>query len=293
MIITLENGPSEDITMQQIDGVKVYTVNNVKSYEYQQSKHTIQYNNNTTQSSDHKYFLFESTSNEAFSHWIVESAILILIYKKLKSIYPTIKLHLLTTKQYKTLFLNHLNISNDDIAYTLEPNNECFLAEPFTNFHNKAKYTVHCQYIVEFFNIIRPETLPEKDIDILLLPRQTKENYAQNDRTHNTKAIEDIVSKTINCRVLHTDTVTDIKDQINLILRAKNIIVTDGSPYLINGLISLNSNIICIGNIVRGQILLFSEMRMLDSIIKSNNTVNIIELHTRTYTFKDIKQFLR
>ena len=108
-----------------------------------------------------------------------------------------------------------------------------------------------------------------------------------------TVSFEDIVSKTIKCRVLHKDRITDIKDQINLILRAKNIIVTDGSPYLINGLISLNSNIICIGNIVRGQILLFSEMRMLDSIIKSNNTVNIIELHTRTYTFKDIKQFLR
>jgi hypothetical protein len=292
MIITLENGPSEDIPIQQIDGVKIYTVKNVTSYEYQQSKHSIQYNN-TTQSSDNKYFLFESTSNEAFSHWIIESAILISIYKKLKLIYPTLKLHLLTTKQYKTLFLNHFNISKDDITYSLEQSNECFLAEPFTNFHNKENCNLHYQYIVQFFNTIRPETLPEKDIDILLLPRQTKENYAPNDRTHNTKAIEDIISKTINCHVLHTDIVTDIKDQINLVLRAKNIIVTDGSPYSINGLISLNSNIICIGNVMRSQIVAFSEVRMLDTIIRSHNTVHNIERNTRTYTFQDIRHFLR
>ena len=93
-----------------------------------------------------------------------------------------------------------------------------------------------------------------------------------------------------NCYVLHTDTITDIKDQINLILRAKNIIVTDGSPYLINSLISLNANIICIGACVIYQVLGFTEYKMLQTIIELNNKVTTIQ--ENFYTFENVKNLL-
>ena len=93
-----------------------------------------------------------------------------------------------------------------------------------------------------------------------------------------------------NCYVLHTDKLTELKEQINLILRAKNIIVTDGSPYLINSLISLNSNIICIGDVVLWQITKLTEMRMIQSIIESSNKVHTVKYEN--YTFESVKQFL-
>ena len=44
---------------------------------------------------------------------------------------------------------------------------------------------------------------------------------------------------------------------------------------------------------MRSQIVAFSEVRMLDTIIRSHNTVHNIERNTRTYTFQDIQHFLR
>jgi hypothetical protein len=132
--------------------------------------------------------------------------------------------------------------------------------------------------------------LPVKDIDILFLPRQKKENYVSNNRTHNTKDLEDVILLMNNCYVLHTDKLTELKDQINFILRAKNIIVTDGSPYLINSLISLNANIICIGDVILHQIPNFTEMRMIKSIIETNNKVHTIKYEN--YTFESVKKLL-
>ena len=292
MNITINNSDDNISPVEKIDEVNIYNLKNVISYKYYNKGYSIISDNNIV-NSEHQYFLFEISAQhgqEAFAHWIIEGAILIPIFKKIKCIYSNIKLHLHICKQFKTLFLNYFNINENDISYTLEPNNECFIAEPFTFFDNKSDCSLHFSYVVNFFNSIRPEILPEKDIDILFLPRQTKENFIGNNRIHNTKQLEDAILLMNNCYVLHTDNITDLKDQINFILRAKNIIVTDGSPYLINSLISLNANIICIGGCVLYQILVFTEMKMLQTIIELNNKVHTIQ--ESFYTFESVKNLL-
>ncbi len=77
---------------------------------------------------------------------------------------------------------------------------------------------------------------------------------------------------------------------VHIIVTAKNIIVTDGSPYLINSLISLNANIICIGDVVLGQITNLTKMRMIQSIIETNNKVHTIKYEN--YTFESVKKLL-
>lgn len=296
MNITINNSDDNISPVEKIDEVNIYSVKNVISYKYYNNVHDILCNNNIV-NSEHKYFLFEMSaqlSREAFAHWIIEGAILIPVFKKIKSKYSNIKLHLHMCKKFKTLFLNYFNINENDISYTLEPNNECFITEPFTFFDNKLdsslNFKLHFTYVVNFFNSIRPQVLPEKDIDILFLPRQTKENFIHNDRNHNTKQLEDSILLMDNCYVLHTDNITDLKDQINFILRAKNIIVTDGSPYIINSLISLNANIICIGRVNVRQITCFTEMAMIQNSIELNNKVHIIEDYF--YTFESVKNLL-
>lgn len=300
MNIIINNSSDNIFPVEKIEEINVYTVKNVTSYKYHNKGYDILSNNNILNSEYH-YFIFEISaqdSSDAFGHWIIECAILLPIFKKIKSTHSNIKLHLHTRKQFKTLFLNHFNIKENDISYILEPNNKCFVAEPFTFFDNKPDsslnfslhFSLHFRYVVNFFKSIRPELLPEKDIDILFLPRQTKENFCGNNRIHNTKQLEDAILSMNNCYILHTDNITDLKDQINLILRAKNIIVTDGSPYLINSLISLNANIICLGNIVLSQISSFTEMRMVQTIIELNNKVTTIQ--EDFYTFESVKNLL-
>jgi hypothetical protein len=292
MIITLENGASEDIPIDQIDGVKIYTVNNLYSYDYQQCRNIIQ-QNISTEPITHYYFIFESLYNDSFGHWMSECGILLPIFIKLKLTYPTLKLHLKTKRSYKTHILTHLNIDLNDISYDLEPNNKCFVVEPFTSLHNKSDCSLHIQYFIQYYTILRPSVLPEKNIDILFLPRQTKENYISNDRVHHTQEIEYYISNLPNCVVLHTDKLTDFKTQVDLILRAKTIILTDGSPFFINSLIAMNSKIICLGNIMGHQIHQFSELRHQVDIIKSNsNTIQILDSPTYTYRLQDVISLL-
>lgn len=110
--------------MNKIDEVNIYK--NIISYRYYNKVHDVLCNKNIV-NSEHQYFLFEMSaqlSTEAFAHWIIEGAILIPIFKKIKCIYSNIKLHLHMCKKFKTLVLNYFNINENDISYTLEPNND-------------------------------------------------------------------------------------------------------------------------------------------------------------------------
>ena len=161
MNITINDSSNNIFPVEKIDEVNIYNLKNVTSYKYHNKGYDIVSNNNIV-NSEYQYFIFEMSahqSQEAFGHWIAEGAILLPIFKKIKSIYPNTKLHLGTYKQFKTLFLNHFNINENDISYILEPNNECFVAEPFTFFDNKPdcslNFSLHFRYVVNFFNSIR------------------------------------------------------------------------------------------------------------------------------------------
>lgn len=274
---------------------KIYCVSNVKDYAFntvgKDSAYTLDCDSSCDSSCDSgnetQYFLFECDSNGSFGHWIIESACLIPIYFELKKVYPSLKLHIREKKKFKLIILEKLGVVCNDIDYELKRENVCFMPCPITGFSNKNDCKEHMSMVIKLFDLFRDRhSCVEKSIDTLLMPRQTAENYKYNDRKYDLFGLLSVSGMTI----LNTDDIKTFDEQIDLVLRAKNIIVTDGSPFLVNGLIAMNSNIVVIGNVTPNQMTKFSEMNEIVKQIGINNTIQRVY---SDYSFNNVKKYLR
>lgn len=119
------------------------------------------------------------------------------------------------------------------------------------------------------------------------MPRQTKENFKPNDRSYD---ITDILQKCNDIKILNTDNINKLEEQLTIINNSKNIILTGGSPYIVNGFFCINKNIIVLDNIVVHQSKKFSKMKYIHNFILKNNIVNSIP--KKKFTYNDIKKYL-
>jgi len=229
------------------------------------------------------YFVIDTVSHEAFSHWVYECAIYLPLYLKLKELYPNIKIHLKAHKKFKKIFFDFFNIQNNEICYDFNAkNNKTIFYDPISSLNDNEITFVYKKQFQHFFKIIKEKTEKsynskiEKTIQILLMPRQKLENYKNNDRTYNTDLLEDVVKTKPNTFVLHTDNINTLKEQIEIVQGSQNIILTDGSPFIVNGLFAYNSNIFIIGNSTPWQIQTFCKMGYIFSCIKEKNKVSYV-----------------
>ena len=80
---------------------------------------------------------------------------------------------------------------------------------------------------------------------------------------------------------------------MELLLSSKNVILTAGSSYFINGLFCRNSTIIVLDDFIIWQINKYHKLNYANEKIKKNNTVSIIpNVKQNTFYYKDIVSFL-
>ena len=121
-----------------IDTVDIYRykiVKNVISYTYE-DKWIINATNTKDNTNETYYLIIDTKFNDAFAHWVYESGLYLLLYNKLKKIYPNIKLHLGYNRKYKKIFCEYFNIFDSDIVYDFLPNNTCIFPIPITGLNN-------------------------------------------------------------------------------------------------------------------------------------------------------------
>jgi hypothetical protein len=83
------------------------------------------------------------------------------------------------------------------------------------------------------------------------MPRQVKENYVGNNRVYNTIQHEELILHLDKSnKVLHTDTINELEEQIKIIQNSEIVIITDGSPILVNILFSSNSKVIVLNDTI-------------------------------------------
>jgi hypothetical protein len=208
------------------------------------------------------YLIIENQCGcDAFAHWCFESAIYIPIFHKLKKFYPDLKLVLKSIKNFKKLFLEKLGLNEYDICLDSSLNdwNMCFFVVP-TSLNEKSCTDYYKKCVDDFCELITKGFPEIHTRDIIMLPRQKLENFKPNDRVYDTEKLEQqLIEK--NKFILRTDTITSLDQQINTIRSAKTIILTDGSPFFVNGIFAKNSNIIIIGNITPWQISTFPKLQ--------------------------------
>ena len=252
------------------------TVENVCSYRHENfSSYTYNVKSNPINCAAEKnyYLILDTAFSDALFHWIAECVIFFPLFIELKQEFPSLQIICKRKQDYHEIIGKYFGIDSFDIIYEIQnqDNNICFFPEAITALNNTTiteKYKQYSTIMVKYFNKVN---ITEKDIDVLLLPRQTQNNkQGSGERVYD---CADIINKIQNITIFNTDEVKDLMEQIQIVKRSKTIIVTDGSPYLFNGLFSENANIIVLGDMVCTQINHFEKMKYYDNIIKSNNNV--------------------
>ncbi len=285
---------TEDV--QKLSIYKYKVVANVKDYsyiDYDKWLININYDDNKEEATNH-YLIIDTLYNDGFIHWVYESAIYLLLFIQLRQLYPKIKLHLKCHREYKRMLYEHFGIDKMDVTLELKPNNICIFPLPITALN---KNTICPDYIAQvdaFCNYIWSSvpTNLNKDISILLMPRQTKENYVGNDRTYNIEDIYSNLDKVPNTVVLNTDNIKTLREQIYLVSSSKNIILHGGAAYFFNGMISNNANLVVLdASHHQGQIREYIKMRHSDYIVKMRNIVHNIS-NSDSFRYEHIKEYI-
>jgi hypothetical protein len=262
------------------DVYKLFVVENVSRYSFiDYHTHEIEVSTSTDAEPSY-YFVIDLLFHDAFSHWVYESAIYLPIFKGLKEMYPNVKLVLNGVKKFKTMFLHFFKIDPFDIVYqeNMSTANVCFFPSPISSLNDNDYFTedykkIICHFIQQFHNY----TCEKKDVyDCIIMPRQTKENYVNNDRQYDMTSVYHDLAHT-NYHVLHTDKIEDLTDQIQQLRSSSKIILTDGSPFLVNNMFCLQTNIQIVGRVTEHQFARYVKVKY----ISDTNT----ELNQNTFEY--------
>lgn len=256
-------------------------------------------------------YLCIDTFNDSFGHWVFESAIYLPLFIELKRKYPKCKLWLNVQRSYKFLFTRYFHIVDEDVVFTTNSSpNLCFFPKPimWLNDVENTLWNAQVDAFIQYFTalpkipILKNVKLDHtKTTDLCIMPRQTKENAIFCPRTY---TITDILNKVtrgnLSYTVLETDTVTNLKDQIFAIQSAKKIIVTDGSPFWVNGIFSRDAHICILGHDCEKLSKEHARYSYLYScILKLNKSIHTIRYHrptngciSDTFTWDDIHDFV-
>ena len=226
------------------------------------------------------YFILDSSNHAAFSHWVYESSTWIPFFVEIQKRFPSCRLVLKQMKTYKHLFLDFYGVSSESILVepNIEPKNFCFF-HTYTSLNDTSLPSIYYINFIEYQKKLQFVPRVEKTIPFLYLPRGTKENFVgPNNRAYGIQTeLKEIILK-IGGTVYETDTTTDLIHQINMIRKAKVIILDYGSNLWVNGLFAQNSKLICL-NLGWHQHSQYPSLAILWQKIQETNTIQQIFAH--------------
>ena len=104
------------------------------------------------------------------------------------------------------------------------------------------------------------------------MPRQTKENFKGNDHNTPLAYVTEYASHIPDSIILNTDTINELKTQINVLRESKIIVITDGSPLLVNGMFCYDKDIFVTGVLyVQNQAMTYLKVAYIVNKIKCQN----------------------
>jgi hypothetical protein len=245
---------------------------------------------------DTSYYFIIDTEDEALAHWVFECLIHINLFHILKKKYKNIKLFLKKYKNYKKIFLELFNINSDDIIYNIDNfNNVVFIPKP-TALNYKGNNDLHYKLIDNLFSYFSNININNDSyFNYTIMPRQKIENSRANDVYISYENLKTIFNKYYKYKytILNTDMINNLIDQINIVSNSDNIIITDGSPFLVNGLFCKNKNIHLCGRLCTEKDALFYPgiKKIIDNIKYKNNNNVISYINEMDFISKNMLLF--
>lgn len=287
---------NDQMQKEYIDDFKIYSVRNPRSYVHVSfNSWVIETCNPETSNSCpiNIYFAAETLYNDAFSHWVFETAIYLPLFKKLKVQYPDLKLYLKNMRQYKILFCKYFGIEPEDIVYTFDTSlqSKCYFPSPISALNDTCLNPKYVDYLNRFMDCFLDAE--NKEIySVNIMPRQIKENYKGNDRSISFDVIIELTNTISNRIITMTDSIDNLQSQIDVVRCSKVNVFTDGSPFLVNGMFSHNKHIIVSGQMCTdSQSINYLKLRYIrQKIINQNKSVSFI--HGQEDSVKKIMSLL-
>ena len=234
-----------------VDDIKLFIVQHVETYDFVGfNTHHLTFS--PANEVSHYYFVIDLLLHDAFGHWVYESAVYLTLFKKLKTRhFSNLKLLLKGAKVYKTLFLQYFNIPATDVCYKIESGNVCVFPSPITSLNDKNCTAAYMKIIDNFMQEFQGESQAPK-YNYVVLPRQKLENYFGNDRKYDmTDVLASLIEK--NYIIYNTDDEHLLVDQIAAVRSAPVVIVTDGSPFMVNLMFGKNQHFLIVGRVTQDQ----------------------------------------
>lgn len=232
------------------------------------------------------YYIFDNPGQDAFCHWVYESFIFYPVFLSLVEKYNNIKILTKNKKKYVSNFFTLFNIKNEICYEVKNTNNICFLSLPIISLNdnniNVDYFTKYLKLFIANLNLIIMKNIFE--INVLLCPRNTKDNYVGNDRI--IKGIDDIENNVVGnggC-VLNTYNINNLMIQFTLVNSCKTIILDYGSSFFINCIFISGRNIILLDNYnyYDKQVKHFKAMKILYDEINNKNKINLVKAKKKT-----------
>lgn len=197
------------------------------------------------------FFVVENAYESAFVHWVTESAVFLHYWAELLQRYPNMKLWVRNTKDYKRLTAAIYGIDPEYVVTGQLPLPNLCLFPPLQKENtNRMDFMLFITLVEKHFAMLHAaaESFKTEEIPILIMPRQSKENYAANDRKVPGFDVLGRWALRIGGRVLNTDDMENMGEQASVVLASKVIVLDYGSSFFFNGIIAHNSIIVVIGN---------------------------------------------
>jgi hypothetical protein len=203
---------------------------------------------NQTPNPQNYYFCVDTIYAEVWPHWVSESAIYLLLFEKLKRIYPSLKLFSIKQRQFKLSMYKAFSIEESDVVFSLQGTKNRFVFPYYISLADHRRPFQCLNHMKNFYNyIIDRCPSKEKDIAVLYMPRATKENLRANHQIPIQAELIQFLSQMQDVKIYYTDETTNMIDQWDMVRRAKVLILNEGGNFGINGFFAENSDILVIG----------------------------------------------
>jgi hypothetical protein len=226
-------------------------------------------------------------TDHAFAHWVYEDFIYIChpdgLPESVTSIWDKMKIHAVWPKEYKTPFLESIGIpKNRQVSGKLPIPNYCWFPE--SQLLLNQNIAINEIWLDRFEKWVQQQKEHINLFHFLILPRQSKESYHANDRRVHIEPIIEYVQDEMKKQnfdleteliLYHTDKMTNIKEQIQIVGGAINIILDAASSYFVNGMFANNASIFSIGPWRHHE--QFAIMGQIHNRIASRNVVHWID----------------
>ena len=215
------------------------------------------------------YLVLDSLEGkECVGHWLWECSIYVQFFKELQTIYPSIKILMNGYKRYKEQFCELLGVDKKYLEYT-------YLL--YLHLKNTVLHNSYRKLFTEMNSMFPFTPIIEKTVPIIYMRRSldTNENYKNGTNRRKFNNLDTVIKFIQNKEIPIYDVkdFSNLKEQIEVVEKAKVIIVEHGSAWYINGILfSRGTHIIILNKLGIGCI------DLEDELCKENgNTYEFIE----------------